>query len=675
MRNQIAATALATILLGFLMAQGVSAPLPLVLAAAAVFSYVVIASGRLFLRAVNASDLPIAAAWPLGVTATGLALWALVALLAVTAATAFAIWATVVILLEVVTRERGAPEAATERTDLIGLLLCCALTAAWCKDLAAAPAVLFSTGVLPAWIDYFIHGGVIAQFGDPRAIDRGAILLADFPRPFYHYASYMLPAAFAVPLDQPGLPLATSVWLPIGFLSLAAAAYTLGASLAGAAGGVAVLAALFVIPDASNYWLRNGFFSFHWNILTLPGSTYALGSALLAVVFLQRWAETQARTALAASAALVAATFLFRAHVFLLLVPSWLAVVAIASPMVRRRWMLFFVGGALLAIAAILAYQHLPNLPAEGGAWAFDEGQALERFLRQVHGRQDPTAYTGLYMNVLAQYGKAVGFAFGLLLVYPAALGVFLLLFPVALLLERARLQLRGIDAFPLALLVLYAAHMALVPVPSHHDATDLAHRPFVLLYATLGIWTLALSVRWLSRQGRHGSARLWQTAAVGTALTLPVVWMTAAELAQPKFRWGRELGAYSIDRELAPLAAYVRARSRPGDTLATTGLPGYYAPMDASTALVALTSTPAYLARTWYQSSLGGPRGELARGRYNAIAAIERTTDRDTALRRLREIGVRWYIATTRGAPGWDPEHSNAAYARGQVAVYDAKP
>src|SRR5207247_10669207 len=143
-----------------------------------------------------------------------------------------------------------------------GLGLCAAATLAWCHDVAEVPQVLARDGLLPAWIDYFIHGGMISHFGDPRAA-RQSIYLVDFPAGAYHYASYLLPAAFAVPLDLPGLPLATSLWLPLGFFTMCAAAYALGSTLAGPAGGIAALGALTILPDASNYALRNGFLSFH----------------------------------------------------------------------------------------------------------------------------------------------------------------------------------------------------------------------------------------------------------------------------------------------------------------------------------------------------------------------------------------------------------------------------
>jgi hypothetical protein len=65
---------LISIALAVLAARGVLAPLPLIVASVAVFSYVVLAAGRLLLRVAQASDLPLVAAWPLGIAATAVAL-------------------------------------------------------------------------------------------------------------------------------------------------------------------------------------------------------------------------------------------------------------------------------------------------------------------------------------------------------------------------------------------------------------------------------------------------------------------------------------------------------------------------------------------------------------------------------------------------------------------------
>ena len=662
---------LVSLLLGSMAAQGVSAPLALVFASAAVFSYVVLASGRLVLRIAHASDLPRVAAWPLGVTVTGVALLVLVAGFSVTAALAFALWAAAITALDIATARLRKRDPAPGGADLIGLALCCALVAAWCKDLAAVPTILARTGQFPAWTDYFLHAGVISQFGDPRAIGRGAIWLADTPWFLYHYASYTLPAVFAWPLDQPGLPLATSIWVPVGILCLAGATYTLGATLAGTAGGVAALAALLLMPDASNYGLRNGFFSFHWSLLAIPATGYALGAALLAIVFLHRWIQTRSPSAFAISAALAIATALFRAHVFILLFPAWLAIVAMASHTVQRRRILFLFLTGAFAIGAVLALRFVPYLPAEI-SWVFDEGRALERFLYFAHRGQEPTAYQGLYQRIGSAYGETAATAAGVLLVYLACLGLFVVLYPLALALLRRRLQLAGVDGFPLALLVAYAFVLLVAPIPAHHDASDFTQRPFVLLYAVVAAWTAASLVRWLSEQGRHGK-RLWQTLLVGTAMALPFLWTSAAEMARPKFYWSRPFATHAVAADLLAAADFLRSRARPGDTVAAWPLPTRDVGVDAPTELVALTAVPAYLARFWIHEALGGANRIVAVDRYRALGEVARAKDPQSALQKMRDLRVRWYVVTSRGEPAWDPQRSRPTWARGAVAIYDS--
>ena len=663
----LAATVLATILLGFLMAQGIEAPLPVLLGIAAIVCYVLMASGRILQRAIGATDLPITAVWPLGVIATSLVLYALVALTPLPAHWAFSWWTALVLAVDAVTGRKS--ESAPDRADLVGFALCIIVTAAWCRHTAAAPTVLVQSGFLPAWIDYFVHGGTISQFGDPRAANGGSIWLSGFPPHFYHYASYIIPAALAVPLDQPGLPLATSVWLPIGFLSLAGAAHALGNSLAGHAGGVAALGALLLFPDASTYGMRNGIFGFHWNLLTYPGSTFALASALLAVVFLHQWTATRAKSALAASALFVAATYLLRVHVFALLLPAWLIAVAVASQWVRSRQKMAWTTAALCALAAAAAYRFGAEVESLG--W-WQDGPALERFLYYVHPFQEPTGYPGVYRNALATYGNAIGLTIGVLLVFPACLGAFVFLYPAAVFLERARIRLHGADVFPLALVASYIALMVFAPSPNE-DSTELTQRPFVLLYAVVAIWTAALFVRWLSSRGKHGPARIWQTLAIAAAFAIPVVWVSAADMARTRPAWANRLSPLHVERGLIEVAAFLRARSGPGDTIAAPGETAAYATgRDASTVLVSLTAVPLFVGHPLFYAFEGGARRELADRRVAILKSIEREGDPEVALRRLREQGLRWYVVTGTGAPLWDPAHDKAAYVSGSVALYE---
>src|SRR5207244_8964153 len=107
---------------------------------------------------------------------------------------------------------------------------------------------------------------------------------------------------------------------------------------AGAAGGLAALIGVALLPDSSNYALRNGWFSFHFTLFAHPGATYAIGAALVSFVLLDQWSAERMRRTLLAAAALALATLLFRAHIFLLHLPAWLATALLcaARPGVAR---------------------------------------------------------------------------------------------------------------------------------------------------------------------------------------------------------------------------------------------------------------------------------------------------------------------------------------------------
>jgi len=614
------------------------------------FVLVVMSSGLLLLRAADAADMPAAAAWVLGIFATAMAIYALVMVFDLLAATAFAIWATIVAALGFCFRQRSIAATRGAGAEPLAFLLCAAVTLLWCRHSAEAPAVLARTGVLPVWIDYMGHGGVISGFGDALAQGRESFDLAGFPRPFYHYASYVLPAMLAAPLDLPGLPLATSAWLPVGFFTLCVGGYVLGQGLAGPAGGVAAVAVLALLPEAGDYAMRNAFFSFDWHVLTHPTAAYALGIALTSFAFLKRWCDERRPRLLALSVALAAGLIAFRAHVFVLALPVVLATAAFATAEFRRRRLLYT--GAALALLVVL--------------WRMTDGQrALRPFLATVHD-QPGIAYAGWYDFLLQHYGAGVALPVGVLLVFPVFLGIFTLLYPIAL----WRRHRSAFDALPFFLIAGYAALMALAPVPSNGDATELTHRPFVLVYAGVAIWTVAVFVERVALR--------WLLALTGAAF---VAWWphSGPWPEAPKFSWGWNYYARALTPGLMQAAAFLRQQGRPGDTFAVQGLqrgwvpslkPGWV-PNDTAAEIAALSGMPTYIARPYLHMARGGERQLVAQERYAALEAVARETQASAALARLAALGLRWYVVTGERAPAWDPQFALAAFRDRRVAVY----
>jgi hypothetical protein len=617
------------------------------MASAVLLAFVVLAAGMVLVRTAPEFGLP--GAWVLGIAASAYALWLFAALFGVLAVTAFIIWSGLVGFGVVVLSRNGI----SHRADMAGvaaLAACSLATLYWCWRLAQVPFYLEHDGVMATWVDQFIHAAQISQFGDPRAAGAGAMELAGAPRPLYHYASYLLPAAFAQPLDLPGLPLATSLWVPLGFLTLCAGVYTLGAALAGPLGGLASLAALSVLPDAASYGLMNRAFGYYWLMLQVPGGAYATAVCLVSFALWLRWTETGSRRLLAASGALLLACLFIRVHIFLLAFPAWLTAIALASrALAGRRFAVLGSGAAAFALFVLAYYTVVPGATP-----------ALPQFLHVIH-EVHPTAPLPFgYAELVRDFGAAVALAGGVLLVLPAALGIFVLLYPASLLLVRRVRPLRLADALPAVCLAWFVLLMIAAPVAPNGDATEFGHRPFVLVYALFAIWTAAGLVTWLAALGR---ARLAWTFAIVASVG---AW--AALFTSPDARWDEY---FWLEPGVPQAGHFIRSRSAAGDVLAVQGLEQRAVASDVAIQLVALTGVPAYLSRPFIHATRAKAEKALAERRFRELERIAGEPGPQEALSRLRELGIRWYVVSGPAGPRWDGERRRAAFVAGRIAVY----
>jgi hypothetical protein len=637
---------------------GANASLVTALVAMTALILVALASGRLLLRAIGAADLSATAALVVGIAATMLATYALVVALDVLAATAFSLWLAIVAALALIALRGAAPPARPAfASDLVALCCSASATLFWCWGVAHVPERLAYDGVMTTWTDQFIHGAVISQFGDPLAAGRQALELADTPPPLYHYASYTLPAAFARLLELPGLPLATSLWVPVGFLTLCAGIYSLGATLGGPVAGLAALAALTMLPDASMYGLQNRAFGYYWFMVEIPSAMYAVGMSLVAFALLQRWTVTGSRRALAASAALVFALLVVRVHIFLLAFPTWLLGIAFLAPRLSRHRLA--VAGAAAAAFALFVFAYYA---------AFDQATpALAQFLQSTHEFNYPLPYEAWYQALGRSHGAPLMLPLGLLLVFPACLGIFLALYPLSALVARRAGRAQAIDVLPLAMLACYLLLLLTAPVAPNGDATELTHRPFVLLYAVVAVWTCARFVSWLAAQrGRFRAISGWLSLLGAAAFAIVgSLFFTVGDARWDEF--------HRLTPGLPQAAHYIRARALPGDTLAVQGLdPGPWSrAADPAVQLVSLTAVPAYLSRPYVHTVRGGAIKAIAERRYAELERVAAATTRADAASELRNLGIRWYVVPGSAGPRWDAGRRHAAFVAGQVAVY----
>jgi len=91
----------------------------------------------------------------------------------------------------------------------------------------------------------------------------------------------------------------------------------------------------------------------------------------------------------------------------------------------------------------------------------------------------------------------------------------------------------------------------------------------------------------------------------------------------------------------------------------------------DIATELVSLTGMPAYLGRPFIHLSRGGRREQAVRERYAALKRVAGEENAAAAARRLRELGIQWYVVADGAGPRWDPERRRAVFVDRMVAVY----
>lgn len=598
----------------------------------------------------------------LGVVITAVSLVPGTVLLGQSAGAVLACWAGITAIAAVALRRRFSLPEPSEWPDLWIMLATAIVVGLWCRGVARAAPALDASGILNAWIDYYIHGEETAQFGDPKAVGRGAILLADYPHRFYHYGMYVLPAALMGVVKASGLAVATSVVLPVGLFVGALGAYALAAELGGRVAGAIALAALTLLPDASHYGLANGLFGFHWSMFTSPGAGYGLAASALALIMVSRWIRSGRLAPLLLAAASTAALTQLRVHFFI-----WLAPALIATMTLHTRWARHHARSlALWAGAFLVLGLGLAAVPAVTHLWL--KHSAVAAYLNFVHTGNEPTGYTGFYQSLLEHLPSTLVLFLGTLLVVPAILGLFVLAYPLALAAAVRRTGWNSLDWFPLTVFVMMAVVTLLAPPAPWGSVTEYQHRPFVLMYAVVVIWTAANVSRALPASS---AATVW-TGLASLVLVAGVLFASrVADPASPRQAWAQDHYRRPIGGGVLAAAHHLQSAAQPGDTVAVGPIDPAADIIDRALEVTSLSNVPSYIARAGRQLVQDKSRAAVARERLAFLQRLQINPDLGSVSDALRGRGVTWYVWLGPTGPAFDPDRRRATVTDGDSAVY----
>ena len=604
--------------------------LPLLLAYIGLF--VLVLSGHLVLSFTDSTFWPgrVLITVVVGFSATVLTLLIGVFIIGSTAYATFSAWALFITLLSIVRFNRSTSGTLKQHApDLFALFCIAALSGFVCRHAATAEWLIQSQGNIQLWWDYYIHGSTIAQFGDPLAIDRNKLLLSDHQLEFYHYGTYLLPAILLYLFSLSGLVAASAILLPFGLVIGAAGAYGLACTLANRWAGVLVLIVLFMLPDSAAYGLKNGFFSFQWMAMASPGVGYGLGVAAASIACANRWWTSGRTSWIILSLVLALLLIQIRVHIFVLLLPTMLLAIVLTL-IVRRNWK------SLSAVAVPVIATGLLLLVIEPMP-TFVSTSLVKPFLVFAHTAMAPTAYDGLYTWILQNLSDTASIFIGVTLIILAVLGMFVILYPIPAILYIRRKGFSPADSIPISSIIFYIALILLSP------SSEFQHRPYVLVYLLVVIFTAAYVVRLspLSESGRVTAVNL-TTLVVGAA-SMSALATSGFDPGRPRFAWG--LGAYNwhVDPSVLTVANFIRHEARPGDTIAFAPVaPG--ALVNSGTVLASLTNIPVYLGCPTCAAYDHGQRLAVE-SRLRELAQVEAARSFGEKNAILWRMGISWYV------------------------------
>jgi hypothetical protein len=540
----------------------------------------------------------------------------------------------------------------------------------WTQDLRPYSVRERDAAVFKPWSDIFVHAQLVGLFrADTSTVKLGDPDLAGRHLPFYHYASYMLPASVEVwSASITAIDSLALFWIPFGFALMGFAAFSLAAQWWGDLAGFAAIAAVLVVPDAPVYAIPLNWYSFHWLIAISAALAYGIASAAMGLVLITSGVQANRYILLLAGLALLAGTVVLKAHLMIVAMPLGIAWVLCFKQGWTGRRRLFItaaiVFGALISLFILNRLKIGPNIvpnSLHSGVVGYLSG--IDRQIRPGNWRQlvDP------YLN-----GKNLPHALVLTLVVIAApLGGWLIAWIALTLINLRQRRLTNLDALPIMTLAIYLCCVFVVPSNQRGAIDELWHRPFVWLYFIFAVWCSGEAVQLLIKQTDRTS-RWHSLAIVSVSAVLLVVPLIKGKSIQQSWQADSDFFNTRLDAGFLDCATFLREHSAQTDVVQDQVLTIF--PF-----LSALSERRAYLGRSpdfWQQAYASSPNRNESLRRSDLLKQMRQAESEEELRKLITQAGIRWYVARPNEILSWPKQRLEApAFTSYGFRIYDLAP
>ncbi len=487
--------------------------------------------------------------------------------------------------------------------DIAVLIIISALVTVWCRDLIVSLENAHLTGVFYVWPDLFLHTNEIISLENYSLLNNQSLNLSGVKKSFYHFASYAMPSLYASAADQLALNAAIAFWTPVGIILMGLGVYLLGSTLGSKYVGLLSVVAVFLLPDASMYGLKIGFFGFHWLLQTSAGSGYAMSLITLAIaLFVIGIRQSKFELVLWAIPVIILSAF-FRVQ---LAAPALIMMGILANITWKpsKNWYrpsLYVFVFILVAITLIL-FEKIELAPH------FLTGElSASKFFDVMHSKIASSKYaeTGLghaYVYFLNHAPALLNWVVGYFIFLISALG---LVFPILFVWSINKLissSERLINLIPMVMLLAGFLIIILLPIPPDGDYSNFGHRPFILYYAlsiTFIIYWMSITYSQIKVHNQTLTNLAGVLGLIIIAMCITVPYKFGKNIQQPR-GWSENITINPIPAGLFDATRFIREQSNANDLVLSSDL----APWAES---ITLTERPAFISRETFHTNFKG--------------------------------------------------------------------
>ena len=205
-----------------------------------------------------------------------------------------------------------------EAGSLACIVFCGLAATLWVGDQQPLTTNADGQTVFKVWYDVFIHVREISAFAQAHGVQTLSDIKLDGIRaPVYHFAGYVMPAAFHALAGISAMDAYVAFQLPFGLLLIGVTAYTLTAGVLRTTWpAVCAAAAIVALPDAYEQGFGNHYLAFHFMSQVNLNMLYGIACISVAWLFMIEGCRRDRISGVVIAGGLLAVCLTYKAHLF-----------------------------------------------------------------------------------------------------------------------------------------------------------------------------------------------------------------------------------------------------------------------------------------------------------------------------------------------------------------------